>query len=92
MEFPAFHRRIYEATREVCARYDLWLAGGYAIRAHSLVERASQDLDFATIHSAPLPEIAYDVAAALAAAGLNTRQMGGDNAERTDHGERAAYR
>lgn len=32
--------------------------GGYAIQAHGIVHRPSQDLDFATTHPAALPQIA----------------------------------
>jgi len=42
----------------VFERYGLLLAGGYAFRAHEILHRPSQDLDFAARNAAPLPEIA----------------------------------
>lgn len=62
MELPPSHRRVLEALLPICDKYQLVLAGGYAMRAHGLVDRPSQDLDFATAHSMPLPEIATAVA------------------------------
>ena len=45
------------------------LAGGYAFRAHAILHRPSQDLDFATRESTPLPEIAEGVRQAFQATG-----------------------
>jgi hypothetical protein len=47
----------------VFERYGLLLAGGYAFRAHEILHRPSQDLDFATRDNTPLPEIAAHVLA-----------------------------
>jgi hypothetical protein len=49
------------ARREWERRYGLLLAGGYAFRAHEILHRPSQDLDFATRDDTPLPEIAEHV-------------------------------
>lgn len=38
----------------VFERYGLQLAGGYAFRAHEILHRPSQDLDFATRDDTPL--------------------------------------
>lgn len=38
--------------------YPLALTGGYAVRAHRLVKRPSQDLDAATENPAPMADIA----------------------------------
>lgn len=38
--------------------YPLVLTGGYAVRAHHLVNRPSQDLDVATENPAPMADIA----------------------------------
>jgi predicted nucleotidyltransferase component of viral defense system len=51
------HALLVEAALPVCAQYGLALAGGYAIKAHGLVTRPSDDVDFATGHSAPVEEI-----------------------------------
>jgi hypothetical protein len=53
----------------VFERYGLLLAGGYAFRAHEILRRPSQDLDFATRDDTPLPEIAGHVRNAFQAAG-----------------------
>lgn len=58
MDLPPFHRRVLDAVLPLCDKYGLLLAGGYAMRAHGLVDRPSQDLDFATANALPLPEIA----------------------------------
>jgi hypothetical protein len=51
------HALLVEAALPVCAEYGLALAGGYAIKAHGLVSRPSDDVDFATGHTAPIEEI-----------------------------------
>jgi hypothetical protein len=48
--------------------------GGYAFRAHEILRRPSQDLDFATRDDTPLPEIAGHVRNAFQAAGLSLAQ------------------
>ncbi|MFC4536204.1 nucleotidyl transferase AbiEii/AbiGii toxin family protein [Sphaerisporangium dianthi] len=70
MDMPPFHRRIMDAALEVCDAHGLVLAGGYAMRAHGLVERPSQDLDFATVAFTPLEDITADLARALERDGL----------------------
>jgi tRNA nucleotidyltransferase/poly(A) polymerase len=57
----------------VCDQYGLALAGGYAIKAHGLVSRPSDDIDFATAHRAPIEEITAALAAAYRQAGLETQ-------------------
>ena len=49
------------------------LAGGYAFRAHEILHRPSQDLDFVTGDHTPLPEIAAQVQAAFQRAGYGVR-------------------
>ncbi|MGH3711852.1 MAG: nucleotidyl transferase AbiEii/AbiGii toxin family protein [Micromonosporaceae bacterium] len=68
---PPFHQRVVEAGLSAGRRFGLILAGGYAMRAHGLTERQSQDLDLATNDQAPLPTIAAEVAAAYRAAGFD---------------------
>jgi hypothetical protein len=58
---PPAHLRVLLDGLPVFERYGLLLAGGYAFRAHEIVHRPSQDLDFATSDDTPLPEIAARV-------------------------------
>jgi hypothetical protein len=51
------HKALVDAALPVCARYGLAVAGGYAVKAHGLVERPSEDIDFATGTTAPIEEI-----------------------------------
>jgi hypothetical protein len=46
-----------DAALPVCTRHGLAVAGGYAVRAHGLVERPSEDIDFATGTAAPMEKI-----------------------------------
>jgi hypothetical protein len=48
------HKALVDAALPVCARYGLAVAGGYAVKAHGLVQRPSEDIDFATGTAAPL--------------------------------------
>ncbi|MFJ8593802.1 hypothetical protein [Streptomyces sp. NPDC093598] len=49
--------------------YSLVLAGGYAVLAHGLVERAGQDVDVATEHPAAMDAVAATVRAGLVGRG-----------------------
>lgn len=49
MDMPPFHRRLLEIALEVTDSYGFALAGGYAMRAHGVVDRPSRDLDFVTV-------------------------------------------
>jgi hypothetical protein len=69
---PADHVRVLLDGLAVFERHGL-LAGGYAFRAHEILHRPSQDLDFATREGAPLPEIAGHVVEAFLAAGYGVR-------------------
>jgi|HubBroStandDraft_1064217.scaffolds.fasta_scaffold56125_1 hypothetical protein len=70
---PPAHLRVLLDGLPVFERYGLLLAGGYAFRAHEIVHRPSQDLDFATRDDTPLPEIAARVQAAFQHAGYGVR-------------------
>ena len=70
---PAAHLRVLLDGLPVFERYGLLLAGGYAFRAHEILHRPSQDLDFATRNDIPLPEIAEHVQLAFQRAGYNVR-------------------
>ncbi len=64
---PAGHLRVLLDGLDVFEEHGLLLAGGYAFRAHAILYRPSQDLDFATGDYAPLPDIAEHVRQAFAA-------------------------
>jgi hypothetical protein len=64
------HRTLVGIGFDAGEELGLVLAGGYAMTAHSLVERPSRDVDFATATSLPLPLVADRVAAAYRAAGF----------------------
>ncbi|MEV7343054.1 nucleotidyl transferase AbiEii/AbiGii toxin family protein [Streptomyces sp. NPDC093544] len=65
MRLPELHRRLLRDALSAGDAYDLALAGGYAVQAHGLVSRPSQDLDFATQHPASLVDIALRLAEGL---------------------------
>src|SRR5215469_11359793 len=48
------HQALVDAALPVCGQYGLAVAGGYAIKAHGLVDRPSEDIDFATATAAPI--------------------------------------
>jgi hypothetical protein len=72
------HRELVEAVLPVCSRYGLGVAGGYAVKAHGLVDRPSEDIDFATGTAAPVGEIVDALAAAYRAAGFTARVLDAD--------------
>jgi hypothetical protein len=72
------HRALVEAVLPVCSRYGLAVAGGYAVKAHGLVERPSEDIDFATGASAPVGEIVAELAAAYRVAGFTVQVLDAD--------------
>lgn len=55
---PELHSRLLADVIALGAPYPLVLTGGYAVRAHRLVNRPSQDLDVATENPAPMDDIA----------------------------------
>jgi Nucleotidyl transferase AbiEii toxin, Type IV TA system len=58
------HALLVAAALPVCVRYGLAVTGGYAIKAHGLVDRPSEDIDFATRNLAPVEEITEGLATA----------------------------
>lgn len=54
---PDHHRRLLRDALAAGRPYGLSLMGGYAVQAHGIVHRPSQDLDFATEHPASMHEI-----------------------------------
>jgi hypothetical protein len=67
--FPAHHRRLLIDIFDLGRPYGLALMGGYAVQAHGIVHRPSQDLDFATTHPTALPLIADRLTQGLSARG-----------------------
>nr|WP_199836757.1 nucleotidyl transferase AbiEii/AbiGii toxin family protein [Streptomyces sp. CB01373] len=55
---PELHTRLLADVIALGSPYPLVLTGGYAVRAHRLVSRPSQDLDVATENPAPMADIA----------------------------------
>jgi hypothetical protein len=69
------HARLVAAALPVCAKYGLALAGGYAIKAHHLVDRPSEDIDFATAATASMDEIMSALASSYRAAGCDVQVL-----------------
>jgi predicted nucleotidyltransferase component of viral defense system len=72
------HALLLQTVLPVCSRFGLALAGGYAIKAHGLVTRPSEDVDFATAHSAPIDQIMTALADAYRQAGFGVQVLGSD--------------
>ena len=79
------HRALVDAVLPVCSRYGLGVAGGYAVKAHGLVERPSEDIDFATGTTAPVREIVDALAAAYRAGGFTAQVLTADRWVRKGH-------
>src|SRR4051812_15906539 len=62
-----------DAVLTMADQYGLLLAGGHAVRAHSLVDRPSKDVDFATGSHVPLDEIARELLTAFGRSGLSAQ-------------------
>ncbi|MET9605289.1 nucleotidyl transferase AbiEii/AbiGii toxin family protein [Streptomyces sp. NPDC006512] len=69
MRLTDLHGRLLAAVIEIGSDYPLVLAGGYAVQAHGLVDRLSQDLDVATQDPTPMAHIAARVESGLTARG-----------------------
>jgi hypothetical protein len=72
------HALLVRSVLPVCAAYGLAVAGGYAIRAHGLVERPPEDINFATAAAASIEEIMAALADAYQRAGFEVRVLGAD--------------
>ncbi|WP_438297266.1 nucleotidyl transferase AbiEii/AbiGii toxin family protein [Streptomyces sp. HUAS TT7] len=75
MNLTDLHRRLLADVLAVGTPYPLVITGGYAVQAHGLVDRLSQDLDVATENPAPIAEIVATVSDGLAARGWRVRQI-----------------
>ncbi|MEV5747289.1 nucleotidyl transferase AbiEii/AbiGii toxin family protein [Actinoallomurus sp. NPDC052308] len=78
IDFPPFHRRLIEAGLDLCEEHGLFLAGGYAMKAHGLVDRPSKDIDFATANPLPVEELTLRVVAGYRAKGFDVAAAPGN--------------
>lgn len=69
MNLTDLHRRLLADVLAVGGAYPLALTGGYAVQAHGLVDRLSQDLDVATENPERMEDIATAVRIGLSSAG-----------------------
>ncbi|OQR63495.1 hypothetical protein B6E66_14330 [Streptomyces maremycinicus] len=59
MRLPDLHARLLVDVLAIGSPYPLVITGGYAVQAHELLARPSQDLDVATENPAPMDEIVH---------------------------------
>ncbi|MFE4258202.1 nucleotidyl transferase AbiEii/AbiGii toxin family protein [Streptomyces sp. NPDC056883] len=72
---PELHARLLADVLALGSPYPLVLTGGYAVQAHELLERVSQDLDLATESPTPMDEIAQAVRAGLTERGWQVAEV-----------------
>ncbi|MFG2097298.1 nucleotidyl transferase AbiEii/AbiGii toxin family protein [Streptomyces sp. NPDC048612] len=75
MNLTDLHRRLLADVLTIGTPYPLVITGGYAVQAHGLVDRLSQDLDVATENPAPIDEIIRTVGDGLAERGWGIRHI-----------------
>lgn len=75
MKLTDLHRRLLTDVLAVGTPYPLALTGGYAVQAHGLVDRLSQDLDVATENPERMEKIAATVRAGLEQRGWQVRAL-----------------
>lgn len=75
MNLTGLHRRLLDDVLRAGTEYPLVLTGGYAVQAHGLVDRLSQDLDVATENPRPMAEIAAHLRSELEARGWRVRTV-----------------
>ncbi|MFE2176685.1 nucleotidyl transferase AbiEii/AbiGii toxin family protein [Kitasatospora sp. NPDC059462] len=75
MRLTPLHRRLLADVLAVGAPYQLVLTGGYAVQAHGLADRLSQDLDVATESPAAMKEVVDALTAGLGERGWQTREV-----------------
>jgi hypothetical protein len=84
------HLRLARIGFQAGADLGLVLAGGYAISAHGLVDRQSQDIDFATSTPRPMVEVVSLLTDAFREAGFTVRVI--ECANRPARGDRRSGR
>ncbi|MFJ1878235.1 nucleotidyl transferase AbiEii/AbiGii toxin family protein [Streptomyces chartreusis] len=72
---PELHARLLADVIALGSPYPLVLTGGYAVRAHRLVNRPSQDLDVATESAVPMADIAAALRDGLEARGWQVEAL-----------------
>ncbi|MEU1230907.1 nucleotidyl transferase AbiEii/AbiGii toxin family protein [Streptomyces sp. NPDC005828] len=75
MNLTDLHRRLLADVLAAGDAYPLVLTGGYAVQAHGLVNRLSQDLDVATENPEPMESIATTVRTELEHRGWAVRAL-----------------
>ncbi|MEU2564012.1 nucleotidyl transferase AbiEii/AbiGii toxin family protein [Streptomyces longispororuber] len=75
MNLTDLHRRLLADVLAIGTPYPLVITGGYAVQAHGLVDRLSQDLDVATENPAPMSEIIRTLSQGLEARGWGVREI-----------------
>ncbi|MEU7044178.1 nucleotidyl transferase AbiEii/AbiGii toxin family protein [Streptomyces varsoviensis] len=75
MNLTDLHRRLLTDVLAVGGAYPLALTGGYAVQAHGLVDRLSQDLDVATENPDRMEDIAAVVLTGLEERGWRVRAL-----------------
>ncbi|MGW2288258.1 nucleotidyl transferase AbiEii/AbiGii toxin family protein [Streptomyces phaeochromogenes] len=75
MNLTDLHRRLLADVLDVGGVYPLALTGGYAVQAHGLVNRLSQDLDVATENPERMEDIAAAVRTGLEERGWRVRAL-----------------
>jgi len=74
-DMPELHTRLLADVIALSSPYPMVLTGGYAVRAHRLVNRPSQDLDVASENPAPMADIAATLRAGLEARGWTVHAL-----------------
>ncbi|MFD5700637.1 nucleotidyl transferase AbiEii/AbiGii toxin family protein [Streptomyces lasiicapitis] len=75
MNLTDLHRRLLTDVLAVGTPYPLALTGGYAVQAHGLVDRLSQDLDVATENPEGMEKISAAVRVGLEERGWQVRTL-----------------
>ncbi|MGW1410314.1 nucleotidyl transferase AbiEii/AbiGii toxin family protein [Streptomyces sp. NPDC002403] len=75
MNLTGLHHRLLADVLAVGGAYPLALTGGYAVQAHGLVDRLSQDLDVATENPDPMEDIATVVRTGLERRGWHVEAL-----------------
>ncbi|MFF3557696.1 nucleotidyl transferase AbiEii/AbiGii toxin family protein [Streptomyces tsukubensis] len=78
MNLSDLHRRLLADVLAIGHPYPLVITGGYAVQAHGLVSRLSQDLDVATENPAPMADIVRTVTEGLVRRGWTVREISTD--------------
>lgn len=78
MNFNVLHQRLLRDVLEIGNTLPLVITGGYAVRAHGLVDRLSRDVDVATNSSSSMDEIESALISGLTERGWGVEVIGID--------------